>query len=51
MRLNEEINDLIANRHVPAVDVLTTHYVSSKRTAEKFSHTTLFDASQAAGKS
>ena len=38
LRLNEEINDLIANRHVA-----TTCFVSSKRTAEKFTHTMLFD--------
>ena len=38
LRLNEEINDLIVNRHVA-----TTCFVSSKRTAEKFTHTMLFD--------
>ena len=45
LRLNEEINDLIANRYVAPVVVLTTCYASSKRTADKFAHTTLFDVS------
>ena len=43
LRPNEEINDLIANRSV--VDILATCCVSSKRTAENFTDTTLFDVS------
>ena len=45
LRLNEEINGLIANKHVARRGCLTTCYVSSKRTAEKFSHTMLFNVS------
>ena len=44
LRLNEEINDLIANRHV-ARCVINNVLASSKRRAEKFTHTTLFDVS------
>ena len=45
LRLNEEINGLIANKYVARRGCLTTCYVSSKRTAEKFSHTMLFNVS------
>ena len=45
LRLNKEINDDIAERHVAAVDVLTTCCVSSNRIAERFSYITLFDVS------
>ena len=45
LRLNKEINDVIAERHVAAVDVLTTCCVSSNRIAERFSYITLFDVS------
>ena len=46
LRLNEEIDDLIANRHVvDVVDVLTRCRASSKRTVKKGTHTTLFDVS------
>ena len=41
MRLNEEINDLIANRHVARRDVL--YFI--KKIAKRLSHTTLFDVS------
>ena len=43
LRLNKEIDDLIANRR-STVDVLTI-CVSSKRIAEKFTHITLFGVS------
>ena len=43
LRLNEKINDLIANSTSPAMDVLTTCCVSSKRIGNKFTHTMLFD--------
>ena len=46
MRVNEKINDLIANRHVARHgyfdDVLC---ISLKRMAKKFTHTMLFDVS------
>ena len=45
LRLNEEINDPIGNRHVARRGFLATFCVSSKRTVEKFTHTTLFDVS------
>ena len=43
--LNEEINDLIANRHVANCGCLATRCVLSKTAAEKFTHATLFDVS------
>ena len=42
LRLNEEIDDTDTQ---PTVDVLTTCYVSSKKTAKRLTHTTLFDVS------
>ena len=42
LRLNEEIDDTDTQ---PTVDVLTTCYVSSKITAKRLTHTTLFDVS------
>ena len=42
LRLNEEIDDTDTQ---PIVDVLTTCYVSSKITAKRLTHTTLFDVS------
>ena len=44
MRLNEEIDDLIKNRHVACRGYFdNVLYTPSKRIAEKFIHTTLFD--------
>ena len=43
LRLNEEINDLIANRHRGRFDNVLCFI---KKAAEKFTHTTLFDVSK-----
>ena len=45
LRLNKEIDDLIANRHVACRGCLATCCVLSKKIAEKFTHITLFDVS------
>ena len=51
LRLNEEINDLIANRHVARHGCFDNVCVLSKRTAKKFTHTTLFDVNTSSLKS
>ena len=44
LRLNEEINELIANRHVARCGCFD-NVLCFIRTAERLTHTTLFDAS------
>ena len=45
LRLNKEIDDLIANRHIARRGCFRNVLPSSKRTAKKFTHITLFNVS------
>ena len=46
LRLNEEINDLIANVHVSRRGRFDNVLCFIKKTVEEFTHTTLFDVSK-----
>ena len=46
LKLYEEIDDLIINRHVPVVDILATYRASLKRLARRPTHITLSDVNK-----
>ena len=50
LRLNKEIDDLIANRHVPRRGCFDNVLCFMKKTGKKFTHAMLFDVSTSSWK-